>query len=524
MHDGKGGTARRPVDVVLVQPNIVWAYDPFEHLGLAYLASTLRADGFSVQIVDGVLEEMTFDELYGTLDGLDIGVLGVTLISHGYPQTVRFLEDYRAAHPGTAIVAGGHFATFAAAKIHAHTDVFDAIVLGEGELAFRAYCRRMLRGGDDALTDVCLRGEEPLRVGRTVDDLDELPDPHRDLLPLAMERGARASIASSRGCYARCSFCSVHNFYRLAGSTPWRPRSVQRVVAELRSLHERFGIERFMFVDDNFIGPGKAGRDHAVAFAEAYGESGLPMTFHVDCRAVDVDERVIAALHAVGLRSVFVGVESVAADDLVAYRKGLRAERNWAAVEILNRYGLEYTLSMIMFNPATTPQSILDNVAFLRWARYYPRNPLSILNLYEGTDLLERYREHATGPFWNYRFEFADPRTRRIYAEALRFCKGSLALERRLSRGGDAANHARALLYRLRLGHLQDAAAHLDEEPAAGRLARWDARVAALADGSTTPDDDLAPPDERRYLTGSLDSPVDLVPNVTIKRRRETVR
>ncbi|GAA1390433.1 hypothetical protein GCM10009661_81740 [Catellatospora chokoriensis] len=498
------------MDVVLVQPNIVWAYDPFEHLGLAYLAAALRADGFSVDIIDGLLGELTTDQLLDELGRRDIGVLGVTLISHGYPQTVSFLERVRQAHPGTRIVAGGHFATFAADKIHAHTDVFDAIVLGEGERPFLHYCRNVLRGAVECLDDVCERGEKARRTGRSGYDLDELPNPARDLLSLALRRGAQASVTSSRGCYARCAFCSVPNFYRAGGvAAGWRPRSIPHVLAELAELHDRFRLSHFMFVDDNFIGPGKAGRQRAIEFAAAYKAAGIPMTFHIDCRAVDVDEEVIAALHDAGLRSVFVGVESVTAEDLLAYRKGVRAAKNWAAVEILERYELRKTLSMIMFNPETTPDAVLQNIAFLRWAEYYPRNPLSILNLYEGTDLLERYRAQVRGPFWDYRFNFACPQTRVVYEEAMSFCKGTLALERRLSRGDEAAARARTVLYRLRLGHLEDVAAHHGTEPAGERLARWRGRVDVLDSTMTAAGAPPAVP-ERRYLTGSFDEPADL--------------
>lgn len=510
MHDGQSfrDSDKPRVDVLLLQPNIVWAYDPFEHLGLAYLASTLRADGFTVEIIDGVLSELTADDLLETLGQRTIGVLGVTLISHGYPHTVKLLDQYRRDHPETKTVAGGHFATFAADKIFAHTDVFDAIVLGEGERPFTNYCRNVLRGASEPLDDVCLPRQTPVRTGQNVSDLDALPDPARDLLPLALKRGAQASITSSRGCYARCAFCSVHNFYRVGKAPGWRSRSIKNVLVELENLHQVFGISHFMFVDDNFIGPGKAGKERAIEFATAYQDSGLPMTFHIDCRAIDVDEEVIAALHQAGLRSVFVGVESVTAEDLLAYRKGVRAPKNWAAVEILRRYDLDKTLSMIMFNPDTTPAGVLENIEFLRWAEYYPRNPLSILNLYEGTDLLPRYRHAVQGPFWDYRFDFTHPETRVVYEEALAFCKGTLPLERQLSRGDDAAARARTVLYRLRLGHLEDVAQHYDVEPADERLARWRARVDVLE--STVPSSAVPPASsERRYLTGSFDEPVE---------------
>ena len=500
-------------DVVLVQPNITWVYDPFEHLGLAYLAAALRRERFSVKIVDAVLLHLSMAELYAELDRYEIGVLGVTLVSHGYLVTTRFLRHYRDRHPGTRIAAGGHFATFAAEKILAHTDVFDVIVLGEGEHTFADYCRAELRGEEPVLRDVARPGQLVERSHERILDMDALAFPARDNLRLAMGRGAHPGITSSRGCYARCAFCTVHNFYTAKNGPRWVARSIGNIIAELESLHEQIPLEHFMFIDDNFMGPGPAGRARALEFAQAYQRSGLPMTFHIDCRANDMSEEVIAALREVGLRSIFVGIESLAKRDLIAYRKGLKQEANWEAVRIIKKFDLEYTLSMIMFNPETDQESILENIAFLESVEYFPRNPVSILNLYEGTDLNERYAEYLWGPFWDYRFRFARPTTERIYAEAVRFCKDTLPLERELSlrTGGGVAQ--RRELHQLRLRFLEDLTRRIDAEDVAAVRARWDARVAELRlrfeSGAPARIEDSRAGIDRIYLTGSpADVPV----------------
>ena len=442
-------------DVVLVQPNITWVYDPFEHLGLAYLTAALRRAGFKVKIVDAVLLQLSMSELYEELDQYDIDVLGVTLISHGYLPTVKFLECYREHHQDTKIVAGGHFATFAAEKIHRHTDVFDAIVLGEGEEKFAEYCNHVIHGKSLATTDIAIRGQEIERSHHRITTMDELPFPARDNLELAMQRGADAGITASRGCYAKCAFCTVHNFYQSTNGPRWMARSIENVISELETLHEQFDLKHFLFIDDNFMGPGRRGRERAIEFARAYGRSGLPMTFHIDCRAMDLSREVIGELCEVGLNSIFVGIESVAAPDLVSYRKGLKVEKNWEAVRIIKSNNLAYTLSMIMFNPETDRESILENVDFLHWAEYYPRNPMAILNLYEGTDLCDRYRQYMSGPFWDYRFEFAQESTREIYQETMVFCRNTLPLERELSRRSDFGVEGRRELRRLRLLFLE---------------------------------------------------------------------
>lgn len=475
-------------DVVLVQPSIIWVYDPFEHLGLAYLAASLRRAGFLVKIVDGVLERYSMADLYKEVCRLRPRVLGVTLISHGYKSTVRLLRHVRAAMPEVRIVGGGHFASFAAKKIMADTDVFDAIALGEADENLVDYCRQYIRGEAVVAGGFVIRGGKEVKSHRRI-DLATLPFPSRDLLPLALQRGAQASVTSSRGCYARCSFCTVHNFYQRTNGTRWFSRPIDHIIEELHELYRRYKLQHFNFVDDNFVGAGPVGRQRVFDFAERYTASGLPMTFHIDCRANDVNEEMIAALVRAGLKSVFLGIESISREDLIDYRKGLKVESNWRAVEILRRHGLEFTLAMIMFNPKTTRASIIDNVNYLKSVEYYPRNPISILNIYEGTDVAVIYKEHVYGPFWDYRFRFAHVETAAIYEAALKFCRDTLPLERVLSLTGPGRAN-RVELNRIRLYGLGDLAeqwgsrspeAILEPSQESVRALRATARVDAVA-------------------------------------------
>lgn len=46
----------------------------------------------------------------------------------------------------------------------------------------------------------------------------------------------RASLVSSRGCYADCSYCSVRSYSRLTKTKPYRMRSVGRLVDEIKTI------------------------------------------------------------------------------------------------------------------------------------------------------------------------------------------------------------------------------------------------------------------------------------------------
>ena len=452
-------------DVILLQTNDVWMYSPSEHLGMAYLAASLRKNDLKVIIIDAALEKLNFNELYLRLNAIKTRVLGVTMTSFGYTKTTKFLEFYKEKHSDVKIVTGGHFATFAAEKIRNHTNVYDEIIKGEGEFSFVKYCKQLLQNRE---TISCKCKSE------RITNLDSIEFPARDYLPLALKKGAATSVLSSRGCYAICNFCSVHNFYKHNGMN-WISRSIPNIIQELEYLYNCFSINEFMFVDDNFMGPGKLGTKRASEFAKRYIESNLPMKFSIDCRASDINYETFLDLKKAGLTSVFMGIESVDNDDLKLYQKKLQSKNIENALSILKNLDIKYTLSLILFNPFTTRKSLLNNIDFLNRIQYYPRNPILILNIYEGTNFCMSNHIDKEGPFWDYRFTFQNNYIEDIYQESLSFFKETLPFERSLNVliPNTKINSIYNKLFKLRLSSLKDLTVNINKSPPKKIINKW---------------------------------------------------
>jgi radical SAM superfamily enzyme YgiQ (UPF0313 family) len=91
-------------------------------------------------------------------------------------------------------------------------------------------------------------------AGQPPEPLDALPYPDRDLVDQSsysreVDGHKCASILSSRGCPYKCSFC---NSNIMGAGKPMRYRSPENVVAEIRDIRRRHGIDHFRFQDDIF--------------------------------------------------------------------------------------------------------------------------------------------------------------------------------------------------------------------------------------------------------------------------------
>lgn len=75
-------------------------------------------------------------------------------------------------------------------------------------------------------------------------DLNQLPFPdYTDFNLNLYEHADGASIETSRGCVAQCSFCAETWFWK------YRSRDSDRVIEEMKNQISRYGIRRFWFVD-----------------------------------------------------------------------------------------------------------------------------------------------------------------------------------------------------------------------------------------------------------------------------------
>ena len=87
----------------------------------------------------------------------------------------------------------------------------------------------------------------------------------------------------------------------------WRGRSPENVAAEISEL-VCLGKKDFYFVDPNFVGPGKAGKETAAKLACQLADLGI--TFGMETRANDITYGLMRELASAGLTRLLLGIES----------------------------------------------------------------------------------------------------------------------------------------------------------------------------------------------------------------------
>ena len=111
-------------------------------------------------------------------------------------------------------------------------------------------------------------------------------------------------VLTTRGCPYPCTYCNTPG---LSGRK-LRHRSVGHVIEELRFLKQRYGIQRFSIIDDEFTLANK----YAIAFSEALIDSGLGLKWDcpVGVRLDSLNRELLRVMEAAGCEAMAVGIES----------------------------------------------------------------------------------------------------------------------------------------------------------------------------------------------------------------------
>ena len=269
----------------------------------------------------------------------------------GFSASVRMAAALRERFPDLRLLAGGPAVLYAEEQIYALTDVFDALVYGEGEEAIIGLARWSEGKGDlqDVPNLIIRDGDQVARTRSSwVADLESLPPPAYgpDVYPsLAAGGQIRLFVLDeSRGCPMPCYFC-VH---RSASGAAWRVKSPGRVLTEIEELRGLYDVSTVRFAGSN------TPMTFYQGFADAVLASGTDVTFSGFGDPGRLRPRRMETLARAGCRAMFFGVESFDRDDLKRLGKKLDPDKAKVAISQCIEHGLVPGASLIHPVPGQT--------------------------------------------------------------------------------------------------------------------------------------------------------------------------
>ncbi len=357
--------------VLLVKPyNLSDQIQP--SVGLGYLASSIR-DRHEVRILDCIKERMDIRTLGSFVRNYAPDVLGLqcyTFDLHFVGKALRLVKEID--RDIVTILGGPHPTAAPKATMERFKDDLDFLFIGEAEIGLSRLLDG-LKSGKGHLRDVpALAWREGGRVVTNpqvfVDDLDSLGMPAWDLIMPQdypeSQHGAFykkfpvAPIMMTRGCPFSCTFCAGS----VVTGKKVRKRSVDNVLKEILLLHDKFGINEFYTIDDNFT----MDISYAKEFLRRLKALNLGMTWAVPngIRMDTLDKEALRLMKETGLYMISVGIESGSDRILNLMKKSLTKDKIRRAMTMIDEAGIDIAGFFILGFPGDTEESIRDTMRF----------------------------------------------------------------------------------------------------------------------------------------------------------------
>ncbi|MDD5644829.1 MAG: radical SAM protein [bacterium] len=306
-------------------------------LGLSMLGAVAEKHRHRVKIIDCMLrqiKEKSYTEKAFLRDVADFcpDIIMLTATTFNRFDCFRTANILKTALKDVPLVMGGIHATFTAEDTLSHVKAIDILCRGEGEKTIVELLDKL--GGDgikisttalETINGISYRrGNEIVHNPERefIKDLDELPMSAHHLLEIEDYKQVlpwldipAALVMTSRGCPARCSFCSTSVMWGLK----IRCRSPENILDEIEHLFDKYGAKGVWFFDDTLT----FNRAHIEGLLSEINKRGMKFPWYCEIRVDTVDFDRLKRMKEAGCYYVSFGIESASENVLKNINKGI---------------------------------------------------------------------------------------------------------------------------------------------------------------------------------------------------------
>lgn len=363
--------------------------------GLLAVAGPLDQSGYSVRIIDQRLESGWRDILIDELTKNTPVCVGLSVMTGPQIKHALDVSQFIKEHGKVPVVWGGIHPTLMP-KQTLDNKYIDIIVQGEGEDTLLNLVRALeTKTTIDTVNGIFYKKDNAIvqTAPSPLVDLDkQQPLPYHlvDFSKYLVNINGQphVSLETSRGCPFKCAYCYDTAVYK----SRWRGLSAENTINRIKSIIADYGVNAFLFTDDNFFGSKQRAIDIFKRLKkEVPGITCSKVDGHVSMLdSLSNDE--LRLLKDAGCTRIMMGIESGASRVLKILKKELEIQTLLKFNKRLIDYDIIPHYFFMMGCPTETEDELAQTVdLFLKVAREnqaaIPR--LNVFTPFPGTGLYD---------------------------------------------------------------------------------------------------------------------------------------
>lgn len=390
--------------ILLIYPPSKTQYHQSCPMGIQLLAAVLEKAGHEVHLLDAnaVKRKMDNEQVIEQALCIQPDVIGITLLTPMIKGAYLLAEGLK--QRGFKLLAGGPHATLMPEE--AVNMGFDAAVIGEGESVIEdavqaltgEISKETVKGWAYKDDNNVIKMTDPRDL---IEDLDTVPYPARHMVDWSLygdiqEGILHSNLFSSRGCTAKCSFCSGQLFGKR-----FRFRSSKSLLDEVENLYNTYGTKEFHFVDDAMT----LNKKRLSEFCQGILDRKLTVRWSVMTRIDAVNEAFLKMISEAGCFEIDYGIESGHAETLRKIHKPHNVDMVRKVIPMTAKMGIRPNVFFILGFPWEDVSALNNTLGLMKEiapyvSTFHPATG-SILIPFPGTEIYSVYhKEYGFTDWW----------------------------------------------------------------------------------------------------------------------------
>src|SRR3989339_793111 len=363
------------LNVLLISAPYVDLYGPIKSaagryfpLGLGYIASFLKKNGYSVSLYEPEAQKLNIEEISKIFAEKKPDIVGIGSATPNFYNAVELAKLAKKTCNCKVILGGIHASAIPEFIIEKYHTCFDYLVVGEGEYTMLELLKCLEnKQMPDSVPGLCFWHENKVNLTPCrpfIMDLDSLPYPARDMIPQELFypnlHNARYSkcftILTSRGCPFNCSFCASG----LTLGKKYRVNSAEYVLGEMSMLKEQYGARQLLITNDTFT----INKNRLLEICEGMIKKKLNLEWFCFSQITAVDEETLKLMKRAGCYNIGFGIESASPRILKIMGKPYSPQQCKTVIDAANRLGMKTQAFFVFGEPEETIEEINSTVNF----------------------------------------------------------------------------------------------------------------------------------------------------------------
>lgn len=342
-------------------------------IGLGYIATAIKNAGFVFDLLDIDAHRYTDEQIEDFIKKKKYDVVCMGCVVTGYKTVKALAAIAKKYHPHSKIVVGNSVATSIVDVLLSRTEA-DIAVMGEGDETIVDLLKAFSESRPlEEVKGICfIKNGKIFHTGTRpiIKDISSLPFIDYSLfeteiyidsckkrvnepMPIPREKIRALQVSTARGCIAKCTFC-YHNFQ----GTPFRFRSAEFIIAEIKFLIKTYSLNYIFFWDDLTF----ASKKQVLEFSQKVIAEEMRFFWIANCRAnlfqSDEDIFIIEKAKEAGCVGLTYALESADPFILKDMNKNITVEQFSKQSSLIKKAGIPIWTSIVCGYPRETPETI----------------------------------------------------------------------------------------------------------------------------------------------------------------------